>query len=171
MTDTEPSTNAVTNYDKFFLLAVSAFAGTVGGYAGTIGLTSKFNILAFGICNLTTAAGAALGIWGARQYFPTQNPAPRKPDSDNVFIRHYEKQNPEPLTQAEQNAIFWAFMKDSGKTFAGFFLGAALGLGVGYGTVKTVEHFAPPPVEQQKVPETIKDIRDLGYWNRELPAP
>jgi hypothetical protein len=106
---------------------------------------------------------------GAKNFTP--EPPKPEPEAENIFERHYNRQNPEPETPEQQKAAFWAFGKDSGNILLGFVLGASCGLFIGNQAVTVMNHFHPPAQHVQKAPETIKNIRDLGYWNRELPAP
>ena len=137
-------------YDKSFLVGVFSMAASIGGYAGSVGLSDTFSVAAFAIYGVSTAMGAAIGMDYFFKKFVPPEPEPPK-EEKNPWLRKKER----VLTEAEQQAIFQRFMKKAAALMGGFMLGSAGGLLAGHLLANTVDYIHPHRAADRAVERSI----------------
>ena len=143
-------------YDRFFLGGVFSMAASIGGYAGSVGLTETFSVAAFAVYGVSTAVGAAVGMDYFYKKFAPAEPEPPK-EEKNPWVRKEEK----VLTEAEQQEIFQRFMKKTAVLVSGFLLGSAGGFLAGYLLANAADRINSPRAADNAV---VREIPAGGAW-------
>jgi hypothetical protein len=152
---------SLSNYDKFFRLGLFVGLGTIGGYAGAVGVMPEFSATSYLTYAFATAVGGVIGMDIAE--IDTELPPPEPEDKD-IYERYFESQNPPPLTEEEQNNIFKKFLWKAGGVMLGVAMGLSSGFFVGHQLVKVQNHFRPAAEAASVKLEPTKNIFK-EQWN------